>query len=68
MKIRIEKLTNENFNAGSLDYFVRHQIVKECWRYVDGEWKLLPISFTENWNLENADLLPGTSPETWMGT
>lgn len=49
--IRIERLTGENFNANTLDSFVRHQVVRECWRNVDGEWKLLPIAFVEDWDL-----------------
>lgn len=50
--ITYEKLTKDNFNEYSLDDFVRHQEVTECWRNVDGEWKLLPIAFTEEWDLE----------------
>lgn len=34
-----------------LDSFIRHQEVRECWRCVDGEWQLLPIAFTEDWDL-----------------
>lgn len=49
--IRIERLTEDNFNQYSLDDFVRHQVVTECWRKVDGEWKLLPIAFIEDWDL-----------------
>ena len=51
-KINFEKLTKQNFNEHSLDTFVRHQDVTQCWRNVDGEWKLLPIQFTEEWDLE----------------
>lgn len=52
MKIDYVQLCNENFTEHSLDDFVRHQQVTECWRQVDGEWQLLPISFTEDWSLE----------------
>lgn len=52
MTIRYEKLNEHNFNTHALDHFVRHQQVKECWRDVDGEWKLLPIAFEENWSVE----------------
>lgn len=47
-----ERLTKRNFHEYSLDAFVRHQDVTQCWRNVDGEWKLLPIVFTEEWDLE----------------
>ena len=50
--MKFERLTKQNFNEYSLDHFVRHQDVKQCWRNVDGEWKLLPIEFTEEWDLE----------------
>lgn len=52
MKIDYVQLCNENFTEHSLDDFVRYQQVTECWRQVDGEWQLLPISFTEDWSLE----------------
>ena len=35
----------KNFNTYSLDHFVRHQRVSECWRNVEGQWKLIPIEF-----------------------
>lgn len=49
--IQFERLTKQNFNEFSLDHFIRHQEVTHCWRNVEGEWKLLPIAFTENWDL-----------------
>lgn len=51
-KIEIIKLPDPRFNEYSLDDFIRHQEVSECWRNIDGEWKLLPIAFTEDWGLE----------------
>lgn len=51
MEIRYERLNPENFDVRSLDTFQRHQVVKECWRYVDGMWQLRPVFFEENWDL-----------------
>lgn len=48
----IEQLTSGNFNRSSLDTFVRHQVVTECWRKIDGQWVLQPIAFVEDWDLE----------------
>lgn len=48
--ITYSKLTENNFKENSLDGFVRHQEVKECWRKISGEWTLQPIEFTEDWN------------------
>ena len=45
MTIHYEKLHAKNFNTYSLDHFVRHQRVSECWRNVEGQWKLIPIEF-----------------------
>lgn len=50
--VKFERLTKQNFSGYSLDSFVRHQEVTQCWRNVDGEWKLLPVVFTEEWNRE----------------
>ena len=51
MSIEIIALTRDNFSTNSLDGFIRHQEVTECWRCVDGEWALMPIAFTEDWDL-----------------
>ena len=52
MTIHYEILNSKNFNTYSLNHFVRHQQVSECWRNVDGQWKLIPIEFEENWTVE----------------
>lgn len=57
--IIVEKLTPENFNVHSLDDFSRYQVVTECWRQVDGEWKLRPIPFIEDWDLEKRRQIAG---------
>ena len=49
--IQIETLTPENFHAHSLDTFIRRQVVTECWRRVQGEWKLVPHAFIEDRDL-----------------
>lgn len=51
-EIAIAPLTKERFPQGSLMGFVRHQEVQACWRCVDGEWRLMPVSFTEEWDVE----------------
>ncbi len=51
-EIEILKLPDQRFHEYSLDDFIRHQAVSECWRNLDGEWKLIPIAFTEDWGLE----------------
>ena len=51
-EIRFCRLDDNNFTGRSLDFFVRHQIVTECWREMDGDWKLVPILYEENWPLE----------------
>lgn len=52
MTITYEKLTAENFGEHSLDGFIRHQEVKECWRKIDGSYVLVPIEYTEDWDRE----------------
>lgn len=52
MKIEYQRLNSRNFTNLSLDDFVRHQQVTECWRNVEGAWKLVPVSFAEEWSLE----------------
>lgn len=50
MPAEIKALTRDNFSIDSLDGFIRHQEVAECWRCIDGKWQLLPIAFTEDWD------------------
>lgn len=52
MMIVYRKITGENFSIASLDGFIRRQEVRECWRRVDGAWKLLPIAYVEDWDPE----------------
>lgn len=52
MEIRYEKLKHGNFGGRSLDEFIRHQTISECWRKVDGELKLVPNEFAEDWTVE----------------
>lgn len=52
MEIRYKKLHHENFDGHLLDEFRRHQTITECWRKVDGELKLTPNKFTEDWSVE----------------
>jgi len=51
-EIRFSRLDDKNFTGRSLDFFVRHQAVTECWRRMDSGWKLVPILYEENWSLE----------------
>ncbi len=46
------RLDNTNFSGHSLDDFVRHQTVTECWRKINDDWRLVPNAFEENWSPE----------------
>ena len=50
MNYQYERLDNNNFTGNSLDDFVRHQTVTECWRKTDNDWKLVPNVYEENWS------------------
>ena len=51
-EIYFSRLDDNNFTGRSLDSFVRHQTVTECWRKTGSDWKLVPIVYEENWSLE----------------
>ena len=57
--VEFERLTRQNFTECALDTFVRHQEVTKCWRRVDGEWRLLPIRFTEEWDVQECRRIAG---------
>ncbi|MGN1120529.1 MAG: GNAT family N-acetyltransferase [Oscillospiraceae bacterium] len=50
--ITYSKLNVENFSVNSLDSFIRHQEVSECWRKIDGSYVLVPNVFTEEWDID----------------
>ena len=50
MKYQYKRLDNKNFTGHSLDDFVRHQTVTECWRKIENDWKLVPNVYEENWS------------------
>ena len=50
--IQYKRLDTTNFNGRSLDSFVHHQAVNECWRRSDNIWKLVPNVYEENWSQE----------------
>ena len=50
IKYQYKRLDNYNFTGHSLDDFVRHQTVTECWRKIDNDWKLVPNVYEENWS------------------
>lgn len=52
MEIKISKVNSDNFNISSLDKFNRFQRVEECWRKVNGKYELLPVRYTEDWDIE----------------
>lgn len=47
-----QRITAGNFTPASLDGFVRRQEIARCWRKRDGQWKLLPIAYVEDWDLD----------------
>lgn len=48
--VQIVPITAENFCPESLDAFIRHQEVRECWRMTSCGWELQPAVFTEHWD------------------
>lgn len=50
--VEYRRLTAQTFGVHALDGFIRRQVVKECWRRVDGRLVLLPVEYTDDWDLE----------------
>lgn len=48
--IRIELLSENNFNERSLDLYTRTQEVKKVWRKVGTEYALVEMPYTEDWD------------------
>ena len=50
--VRIELLSERNFNEHSLDSYSRHQDVKRVYRRKGSEYVLVDLQYVEDWNLE----------------
>lgn len=50
--IRIELLTENNFNEKALDSYTRTQEVRKVWRRVGTEYRLVEMPYTEDWDAE----------------
>lgn len=46
-RIEPHELTPELFRP-----FIRHQMVTHCWRRIERKWQIVPVTFTEDWGLE----------------
>ena len=51
IQYQYKRLDNTNFTAHSLDDFVRHKTVTECWRKINNDCKLVPNAYEEKWSL-----------------
>lgn len=49
--ITFSRLSTQNFAEDSLDDFIRHQEVKECWRKVGEGYALVPNEYVEDWDV-----------------
>ena len=50
--INCVELTASNFNVNSLDDFIRRQKVSQCWRRDGEDYALKPVTYIEDWSLE----------------
>lgn len=50
--VKIELLSEKNFNEHSLDSYVRKQDVKRVYRRKESEYVLLDMPYVEDWDLE----------------
>ncbi|MGN1341442.1 MAG: GNAT family N-acetyltransferase [Oscillospiraceae bacterium] len=58
-EITYTKLTEQNFHDNSLDDFIRHQQVTECWRRANGKMELQPVCFVEDWDIAKRRSIAG---------
>lgn len=57
MNILYRELKIEELNTNLFRKFNRHQVVKKCWRKIDGEWVLKDFAFVEHWSEEDYEIL-----------
>ena len=59
LRISYQRLSSDNFSVNSLDDFIRHQEVKECWRREEGSLVLKPVSYVEDWDISKRRSIAG---------
>lgn len=65
--IQFTRLDATNVSPHSLDTFIRHQVVQESWRFLDGAWVTIPNPFTEDWDLAQRRQVAGNLSEKLQG-
>lgn len=50
--VKIELLNEKNFSEHSLDDYLRKHEVKRVWRSINGEYALVEMPYTEDWDIE----------------
>lgn len=43
------ELSEEEIERGLFSHFIRHQVVENCWRRVDGQWCIQKVPFVDDW-------------------
>ncbi|MGN1346584.1 MAG: GNAT family N-acetyltransferase [Eubacteriales bacterium] len=46
-------LTEDQITRGLFNGFLRHQVVSQCWRKIDGAWVLRDVPFVDDWSEED---------------
>ncbi|WP_330588095.1 GNAT family N-acetyltransferase [Anaerosporobacter faecicola] len=55
--MQLEKLKEKQINRELFANFNRHQVVKECYRKVDGKWCIKEDPFIDDWSEEEYEVL-----------
>ena len=58
------EISREELNVELFAHFCRRQVVKDCWRKVDGEWVVRPDPFIDDWSEEDYHTLAGCLQNT----
>lgn len=55
--ITYRTLQAEELNRALFRAFIRHQVVKDCWRRVGNQWVIKPAPFIDDWNEDDYKFL-----------
>ena len=51
------ELTAKEIDLDLFKHFIRHQVVNDCYRKVDGNWVIKPDPFIDDWSREDYEFL-----------
>ncbi|MDE7281157.1 MAG: GNAT family N-acetyltransferase, partial [Ruminiclostridium sp.] len=55
--MEFRELTPKEINLDLFKHFIRHQVVNDCYRKIEGKWVIKPDPFIDDWTQADYEFL-----------